>query len=89
MWRNRQNNHTLLDNPEQGILNTARAGLYPQQFVQQRRRQVEPIMGKLLLWLQERENQVPPSTTLGKAIGYAMGQWSKLLRYLDSPLPGS
>jgi transposase len=62
--------------------------LTPQQFMQQRRQQVEPITGKLLLWLQERENQVPPSTTLGKAIGYALGQWSKLVRYLDSPLLG-
>jgi transposase len=35
-----------------------------------------------------REGQVPPSTTLGKAIGYAGGQWPKLIRYLDSPLRG-
>jgi transposase len=27
---------------------------------------------------------VPPSTTLGKAIGYAVGQWPQLIRYLDS-----
>ena len=39
-------------------------------------------------WLQERESQVPPSTTLGKAIGYALGQWPKLIRYRDSPLLG-
>ncbi len=62
--------------------------LAPQQLVQHRRQQVEPVLGKLLAWLQERENQVPPSTTLGKAIGYAIGQWAKLVRYLDSPLLG-
>ena len=29
---------------------------------------------------------MPPSTTLGKAIGYTVGQWPKLIRYLESPL---
>ena len=40
------------------------------------------------LWLQERKGQVPPSMMLGKAIGYTLGQWPKLVRYLDSPLLG-
>ena len=29
--------------------------------------------------------QVPPSTLLGKAVAYALNEWEKLLRYLDSP----
>ena len=62
--------------------------LTPDQFTQRRREQVEPVLEKLHVWLEEREGQVPPSTTLGKAIGYTVGQWPKLIRYLDSPLLG-
>jgi transposase len=62
--------------------------LTPQQFTLRRREQVETVLEKLLAWLQEREGQVPPSTTLGKAIGYTLGQWPKLIRYLESPLLG-
>jgi len=62
--------------------------LTPQQFTERRRQQARPVLEKLLQWLQERHNQVPPSTALGKAIGYAVGQWPKLVRYLDSPLLG-
>ena len=62
--------------------------LTPKQFTQRRREQAEPVLEKLRLWLNERESQVPPSTTLGKAIGYTVGQWPKLIRYLDSPLLG-
>ena len=60
--------------------------LTPKQFTQYRREQAEPVLERLHRWLEEREGQVPPSTTLGKAIGYCIGQWPKLIRYLDSPL---
>ena len=59
-----------------------------EQFAQRRREQAEPVLEKLRQWLDERESQVPPSMTLGKAIAYARGQWPKLIRYLDSPLLG-
>jgi transposase len=62
--------------------------LTPDQFMQRRREQVEPVLEKLHVWLEEREGQVPPSMMLGKAIGYTLGQWPKLIRYLDSPLLG-
>jgi len=58
------------------------------QFQERRRQQAEPVLEKFLSWLQERKDQVPPSLTLGKAIGYTLGQWPKLIRYLDSPLLG-
>ena len=62
--------------------------LTPQQLIDRRRQQAEPVLEKMRAWLQEREGQVPPSTTLGKAIGYTLGQWPKLMRYLDSSLLG-
>ena len=60
-------------------------GLYkdPQKFADERRRQVEPILEEFHSWLQRRASQVPPETLLGKAIGYTLGQWPKLIRYLD------
>ena len=59
--------------------------LAPEVFVQRRREEVTPILEKLRSWLENRQPQVPPSTLLGKAIRYAVDEWPKLLRYLDSP----
>jgi len=57
----------------------------PQQFVAERRRQVEPVLQDFHAWLQRRASQVPPETLLGKAVKYALAQWPKLLRYMDHP----
>lgn len=57
----------------------------PQEFAAERRRQVEPILAEFRAWLDRRSTQVPPETMLGKAVGYALGQWPKLIRYLDHP----
>lgn len=57
----------------------------PQQFLERRRQLVEPILVELRGWLEQRESQVPPQTLLGKAVGYALGHWSKLVRYLEHP----
>jgi hypothetical protein len=34
-------------------------------------------------WLDKSIHQVPPKSTLGKAIAYSLNQWPKLVRYLD------
>jgi transposase len=57
----------------------------PQQFAEARRRLVEPILVNFRTWLERRAFQVPPETLLGKAVGYALTQWPKLIRYLDHP----
>jgi hypothetical protein len=57
----------------------------PQEFAAERRRQVQPILAEFRAWLDRRSTQVPPETLLGKAIGYAVGQWPKLIRYLEHP----
>ena len=43
-----------------------------------------PLLEQFHEWLKKRSEQVPPSTLLGKAVQYALGQWPKLLRYLDN-----
>lgn len=57
----------------------------PQEFAVKRRRQVEPILADFHIWLERKASQVPPETLMGKAVGYALGQWPKLIRYLDHP----
>lgn len=54
-------------------------------FMQARKDQALPILDEFKQWLDKRSLQVPPSTHLGKALHYALGQWEKLVRYLDSP----
>ena len=57
----------------------------PQEFAAARRRLVEPILVDFRAWLERRASQVPPETLLGKAVGYALTQWPKLIRYLEHP----
>jgi transposase len=59
--------------------------LSPQEFVRLRKEQVLPILQDFRQWLEIKALQVPPSVLLGKAVAYAIGEWPKLLRYLDSP----
>ena len=53
--------------------------------MQKRKERVLPILEDFKIWLGKRTLQVPPSTLLGKAVNYALKEWEKLLRYLDSP----
>jgi len=59
--------------------------LHPDLFVQNRKEQVLPILTDFKKWLDKKALQVPPSTLLGKAVKYALVEWHKLLKYLDSP----
>ena len=58
----------------------------PQTFAAARRAAVEPILSDLHTWLERRGEQIPPTSLLGKAVGYTMAQWPKLIRYLDHPV---
>jgi transposase len=59
--------------------------LEPEVFIQKRKEMVLPILEDFKSWLNKKALQVPPSTLLGKAVNYALKEWEKLLRYLDSP----
>ena len=41
------------------------------------------LLDKMYGWLWQKQDQVPPSTAVGKAIAFTLGQWPKLIRYLD------
>ena len=55
----------------------------PDRFLAERRARAQPVLDKMLGWLRQKQNQVPPSMAVGKAIAFALGQWPKLVRYLD------
>ena len=57
----------------------------PDRFVAARRAQVQPVLAKFHAWLQDKRDQVLPGTALGKAVAFALGEWPKLIRYLDHP----
>lgn len=48
-----------------------------------RQKKALPLLNSFKVWLDEDVLQVPPKTVLGKAIGYTIRQWHKLIRYLD------
>jgi transposase len=44
-----------------------------------------PIVTELKAWLDKMADAVLPQSALGKAVFYMLGQWSKLLPFLDHP----
>ncbi len=42
-----------------------------------------PLLQQFKTWLDKSALQVPPKSAVGKAVGYSLGQWHKLERYLE------
>ena len=61
------------------------AGEFANDFCDQRRKQAEPVLEKFHAWLTKKQQQMVPSTLLGKAVNYTLHEWPALLRYLDHP----
>ena len=57
--------------------------LKPEGIKNARRKQAKPVILKFKAWLDKNIIHVPPQSILGKAMGYALNQWAKLLRYLE------
>ena len=51
-----------------------------------RQMQSVPILTRLKAWLDEQVQSVMPKSLMGKAIHYALGQWSYVVRYVDDGL---
>jgi transposase len=45
-----------------------------------------PILESFKKWLDKQQAAAPPKSLLGKAVGYALGQWDRIIRYLDDGL---
>lgn len=54
-----------------------------EDIARERQNRAGPILEQFKEWLEKRKPQVPPSSTLGKAIRYTLGQWERLVVYLE------
>jgi len=54
----------------------------PEQIARERQSRAGPVLEQFKAWLDKRSPQVPPGSTLGKAISYTLGQWERLTVYL-------
>jgi transposase len=57
--------------------------LTPGKFLAERREKAGPLLNAFYSWLVERQDKYPPSSAMGDAIKYALGQWNCLIHYLD------
>jgi len=54
-----------------------------EQIRDMRQERSRPLMDKIKCLLIEREQTTPPKSLLGKAVSYALGQWSRIEVYLE------
>jgi transposase len=55
-------------------------------FIAERKRVQEPQLAAMHEWLVAHNMSVTPSSSLGKAVSYALGQWDQVVRYLEHAL---
>lgn len=58
-------------------------GMSYEERRQLRQEKAMPILTSMQEWLQENQHQVVPKSAIGKAIAYASGLWSRLMRYTE------
>jgi len=56
------------------------------EFVGKRKEEMIPLLEKFHNWLVEQQKIILPSSRSGKAVSYTLGQWNKIIRYLDHHL---
>lgn len=61
-------------------------GLGPEEIMSQRQLRALPVLQEFKAWLDKRMRETPPKGLLGKAIAYTLGQWNRLVRYVENGL---
>jgi len=61
-------------------------GLTPDQLRNERQEKALPILDSFQQWLDQKAQQVPPTSLLGKAVSYTLGQWKRLTVYVEDGL---
>jgi transposase len=59
--------------------------LSSEDFLTQRKDEAGVVLVAFKQWLTKRYADVNPELLLGKAVGYTLNQWEKLIAYLESP----
>ncbi len=62
-----------------------RKGIFGDQLLRLRKEKSKPVFDDFFKWLSKKSLQVVPKSLLGKAVNYTLGQWTRLLVYLDYP----
>jgi hypothetical protein len=64
------------------------AGVSPEERARRRQAETWPLLERLRAWVLQVAGQVPPSTPLGKALGYVQRRWLSLTVFvLDGRIP--
>lgn len=58
-------------------------GLSFEEIYRLRQEKSKPLLEEFKVWLNQVYDQTPPKGLLGKAIGYTLNQWHKLIRYIE------
>jgi len=53
------------------------------EFLKRRITEIKPLFDDFKEWLDDKKQKVRPASETGKAIRYTLGQWSKIIKYLD------
>lgn len=57
--------------------------LAPDQIYELRQLKAKPILDAFKTWLDHKIQSTPPKGLLGKAVGYTLNYWTRLVRYID------
>jgi len=55
------------------------------EFLRERIIQVTPLLDNLKKWLDKKYETLRPTSNLGKAVTYTLGQWDKIISYINCP----
>jgi transposase len=58
-------------------------GLSPEEIYKERQDKAVPLLNEFKKWLDVKVEQAPPKSLLGKAIGYTLNQWHRLILYTE------
>ncbi|MCP4552969.1 MAG: IS66 family transposase [Bacteroidetes bacterium] len=58
-------------------------GLSPEEIYKERQEKAVPLLEEFKKWLDVKIEQAPPKSLLGKAIGYTLNQWHRLICYTE------
>jgi transposase len=59
-------------------------GMPPESIYEERQQKSKPIVDQFKSWLDELAPTVVPKSLLGTAINCTLGQWPRLIKYLDN-----
>jgi len=61
-----------------------RNGLFNGELLKERQEKTKPVLDEFKRWIDTKVEEVPPKSLLGKAIGYLINQWPRLIAYADT-----